>query len=229
MAQRVGSHYGADERGADYFRYQAANAEIIGTLVSRKFAPVIRPTDCVVDFGCGTGHTLLAIKARRRIGVDPNPRNQDVARRLGMEVVGTPDELTPGEADVVISNHVLEHTLEPHLELSALGRALKPEGRLMIVVPIDDWRSQRRAITDDRNHHLYTWTPRLLTNLLREAKFEVASCAIHPIGWPGRWTAPTARRLPRPFFDLLTQILAVPLRRREIRAIARPLGHAQSD
>jgi hypothetical protein len=112
----------------------------------------------------------------------------------------------------------LEHTLCPFDELGRLREALKAGGRLVLWLPMDDWRTQRRLDRQDPNHHLYAWTPLLLRNLLVEAGFEVRECRVVTHAWP-RFTRLFAR-LPRPLFDLLARLWAVLLRRRQLAAVA---------
>jgi hypothetical protein len=85
-------------------------------------------------------------------------------------------------------------------------------------LPLDDWRAQRR-LRPDPNHHLYTWTPLLLANLLEEAGFTVEECRVVTHAWPP-FTA-TLARLPRPIFDLIARFWAIVRRRRQLTAIAR--------
>ena len=47
-------------------------------------------------------------------------------------------------ADVIVSNHALEHIEAPIDALRQLRPKVKPDGKLVLVLPIDDWRSQRR-------------------------------------------------------------------------------------
>jgi len=89
-------------------------------------------------------------------------------------------------------------------ELRDLCALLKPRGRLRLWVPIDDWRAQRNAPAADENHHLYTWTPLLMRNLLEEAGLSVMSVRVISHAWPPH----TARlaSLPRPLFDALGNV-----------------------
>lgn len=216
--ERVSGHYRRDS-GHRYFLYQVQGAEIKAELNARKFRPHVRPDDALVDFGCGPGLTLARLVARERVGVEVNPHNREHAARSGIRTVAAADELPSGSADLVISNHALEHTLQPLTELRALRRVLRPGGRLVLMLPVDDWRSQRSANPADINHHLYTWTPLLIGNLLSEAGFDILESRVANYGWPGRLTFLLARLLPARLFDAMGAATAVMLKRRELRAI----------
>jgi SAM-dependent methyltransferase len=213
---RIGSHYGG-ARGEKYFAYQRGIGELGAELNRFKFEPHVGRSDAIVDFGCGGGGLLERLEAASKTGVEVSEPARAQARTRGLEVVGSLAELDAGSADVAISNHALEHALSPLDELRGLRRVLRPGGKLVLWLPIDDWRSQRVA-RPDPNHHLYTWTPLLLSNLLAEAGFEVAECRVVTHAWPP-YTAALAR-LPRPLFDLLARVWAVVRRRRQLTAVA---------
>lgn len=158
--------------------------------------------------------------AAAKVGVDPNEHNRRSAAELGVRAVATTQELEEASVDVMISTHALEHTLYPYAELLALRRVLRPWGRLALCVPINDWRAERQPRLDDPNHHLYTWTPLLLANLLQEAGFLAKRSNVVHYGTPGRLTYPLARLLPCSAFDLVCGATAFLLRRREIMALA---------
>lgn len=218
--ERVSGHYKA-RLAQRYFHYQAQGAAIKAELNARKFQRHVRPDDAIVDFGCGPGLTLARLTAREKVGVEVNPYNREHAASSGIRTVESTDELPHESADVVISNHVLEHTLQPLTELKALRRVLRPGGRLVLMLPVDDWRIQRRTNPADINHHLYAWTPLLIGNLLFEAGFETLDCRVVNYGWPGRLTFLPARLLPPPLFDAMAAAVAVMVKRRELRAVAR--------
>jgi SAM-dependent methyltransferase len=214
---RVGSHY----RGSaadDYLGYQRGIGELGAELNRWKFEPHIHPGDTVLDFGCGTGGLLERIDAGRKLGVEVSEPARREALARGLEVVAATGELDDESIDVVISNHALEHTLSPLDELRELRRVLRPGGRIVLWLPLDDWRAQRRPASDDPDHHLFAWTPKLLANLLAEAGFERVDCRVETRAWPPR--APLLVRLPRPLFDALGRVWAVVRRRRQLAAVA---------
>jgi SAM-dependent methyltransferase len=214
---RVGQHYGG-ERGAQYLDYQRKYGELGAELNLLKFERHVSQGDDVVDFGCGIGALLERLPAASRTGVEVSEPARREAQARGLQVAASTSELADESADVVISNHALEHTLAPLDELRDLRRVLRPGGKLVLWLPIDDWRAQRRP-RPDPNHHLYTWTPLLLANLLEEAGFTVEECRVVTHAWPP-FTAFFAR-LPRSLFDLVARFWSAVRRRRQVMAIAR--------
>jgi SAM-dependent methyltransferase len=214
----VGRHYAGDA-GAAYFSWQnSISGEMGGRLNARKFDAHLRPQASVVDFGCGAGYMLETLLVGERIGIEPAPAAREAARSRGLHVVSCAGELPAESVDTVVSNHALEHTLAPLGELRDLWELLKPGGQLRLWVPVDDWRVQTDAMAGDENHHLYTWTPLLMRNLLEEAGFTVVSVRVITHAWPPH-TA-TLAALPRPAFDALCHAWSFLRRRRQLEAVA---------
>ena len=202
-----------------YFAWQRDSASLSARLDPPVFQPYVRPDDAVLDFGCGTGALLAALRSGPKFGVEVNEAARRVAAEAGMRVVAGTGELPAESIDVVISNHALEHVLDPLAELRLLYGVLKPGGRVVLRLPLDDWRAQRNP-ADDGNHHLYAWTPRLIANLLREAGFQVERSEVLTYAWPPR-SERLVDRLPRALFDLFARATAVALRRRQLLVVAR--------
>jgi SAM-dependent methyltransferase len=215
--ERVGKHY-RGQLGARYFAWQGKGGELTAQIDRTKFEEWTNPDTVVVDFGCGAGHLLELLPARRRLGVEPNEAARRAAHERGLDVVSSTSEVPDGLADVVISNHALEHTLAPWEELCELRRVLKPRGRLILWLPLDDWRTQRRLAPDD-NHHVYAWTPLLLRNLLDEAGFDVERIRVVTHAWP-QFHEQLFRMLPRSAFDAVASLWAFGTRHRQLMAVA---------
>ena len=145
------------------------------TLNRWKFAEHVDPTKVVVDFGCGGGWLLARLPAARRIGVEPIEGARDVAAAQGLDVVRSAAELA-ATADAVISNHALQHTTAPLQELKELRRALRPGGRIVLWLPLEDWRVERRP-KPNPGHHLYTWTSSCSATCSRRRGSPCASAA----------------------------------------------------
>jgi len=179
-AERVSAHY--DD---SYFKRQLDIGRFGAWANQSKFSAHIKPTDTVLDFGCGSGLLLKGLNCARRIGVEINPAAAAFARDGGVEVHDSVDAIPDNCADVVISNHALEHTLRPLDELKALRRKLRPGGRIVIVVPCDSFACHYEP--GDVNHHLYSWSPMNLGNLLTEAGFKVEESKLYVHRWPPKW------------------------------------------
>jgi SAM-dependent methyltransferase len=216
--------YGASERyleakGVDYFAYQKPIAESRGALLARKFERFIKPQDCVLDFGCGGGYLLKALNCAQRIGVEINPAALSEAVKNGIQCHAALDCVAGEIADVVISNHALEHVPFPIEALRQIKGKLRPGGTLVLCVPADDWRTQRRYDPEDVNHHLHTWTPMLLGHTLSEAGFRVRpdDIAVLTHAWPPYVDA-LGRTLPRAAFDMICGVFAAMRKRRQLLA-----------
>ncbi len=214
--------YGASKHyDAAYFAWQNQHIEVKTRIKVTRFAPYIDPTDTVLDFGCAGGGMLAALPGGRKIGVEIN----DVARAAaetehGIEAYRTLDEVPDQVADVIVSNHTLEHLVRPYDALVALRPKLKPGGLLVLVLPIDDWRAQPRWRPGDINRHLYTWSPLNAGNLLEEAGYEPReSRVVHRTLMRG---FERFARLPRPAFEAVSWCYSHLRHRQELLITARP-------
>ena len=158
MTETASGHY-QGERGEAYFAYQNQGGLQRGRINARKFAPHVSPTDAVLDFGCGNGSLLYHLDCHHRIGVEINPSARIEAEALGIEVYAELRHVEAHSIDLAISNHALEHVLCPLDILKQLRTKLVNGGRIVLCLPIDDWRTEPEANVQDMNHHLYTWTP----------------------------------------------------------------------
>lgn len=222
MHPEQGSSRHRAEHGRVYAEKQHSSSDQGAALDLWKFHGCVAPDQTVVDFGCGDGALLELLPGGRKIGIETSPLARSYAAGRGHEMYEATAKVESNIADVVISHHSLEHVLSPLVELRELRRVLKPMGHLHLWLPIDDWRVQRR-IGDglDKDHHLYTWTPRLIANLLREAGFEVKRVEVVTDAWHPRVTPMLRRQLPRALHRPLGYSLAVVLRRRQLHVLAR--------
>lgn len=217
MKYGTSTHY-AGGAGEAYFAYQNELGEVAGRLNARKFAAFVRPTDRVLDFGCGGGWLLRELQSAEKVGVDLNPAAREQCKQNGIEVYADVASV-PGLVDVLVSNHCLEHVPYPIEALKQLKAKLRPDGKLILVVPIDDWRAQRRYNSADINHHLHTWTPLLLGHTLTEAGFIVESVRVLTDAWPPK-VATAYRILPKGAFAALCWTWSVLRNRRQLVAVA---------
>jgi SAM-dependent methyltransferase len=191
---------------ADYFNWQKNIGAFGGWANAFKFKNTVRPADTVIDFGCGGGFLLHNLNCATRIGIEPNPSAAESVRKFGIKHFTSPSEALRelgGEvADVIISNHALEHTLNPLQEIKSLRPLLKRGGTIHFYVPCE--AISLRYDPNNINYHLFSWSPQNLGNLLTEAgyKVEYSKACIHK--WPPFYTK--IARLGWPVFNAACRI-----------------------
>jgi SAM-dependent methyltransferase len=156
----------------DQNRREAAWSALCGEFFDR-FVP---EDGTVVDVGAGDGLFSRHIRAARRIAVDESPRVKRLAAE-GVEVrVVSADAFADGlegAADLVFVSNLLEHLPSKAMVVDVLrecGRALAPEGRLLILQP--NIRYVGGAYWDYLDHEL-PLTDRSVAEALRLAGLEV--------------------------------------------------------
>ena len=220
MKTSISSHY-LHEKGREYFRARQAAFNWKGLRTNAKrLLPYLSPADTVLDFGCGPGGLLRLLKEHvtRIDGVEVNPSAAAVARESGCQVFAKIEEI-PADCtyDAIVTSHVLEHVRDVCTTLETLRSSLRRGGRLVAVLPIDDFRAryQRRWDRNDMDHHLATWTPRLFANVLFESGFEVSECRVVTSAWHPRLFPLMLPGLNR----IVCWATAVALRRRQLLAV----------
>lgn len=192
----------------DYFDWQKNIGAFGGWANSSKFSKSLSKEDVVVDFGCGGGFLLNKLECAIKIGIEPNASASQTIQGNGVRHFQSTAEaiasLGEESVDAIISNHALEHTLNPLQELKDLRRLLKAGGLIHFYVPCDSINYKYNP--SDINYHLFSWSPQNLGNLFHEAGFEVLHSKAYIHKWPPfyRYLA----RLGRPVFDLFCRIYA---------------------
>lgn len=214
------AHYADPLTGQRYFTWQQP-AGMKGAVYNRKFfAPLILEDNDVLEFGCGGGYLLAALRCREKVGIEINPFARAEAAKNGIQTFSSLAGLPEEAFDRIISSHCLEHVANPFESLCVMRRLLRKDGRLILLLPIDDWRSEPWS-GPDVNAHLYTWTPRLLGNLLMASGFNPVSIKVVNYTWPPRFDK-SIWALSHSLFEGLAFMISIVLRRRQIWAIAEP-------
>ena len=76
-------------------------------------------------------------KNTKLFGVKVNKEEKKIAKTNGVKVFSNSSLLRANYFDLIISNHALEHTDNPLLELKNLHKASKIDVQICIVVPLD--------------------------------------------------------------------------------------------
>ncbi len=148
----------------------------------------------LLDFGCGSG--WFAYRMRERgwdvEGMDFNAyAARQVRKRYGIKVhVGSlphPD-IADQSYDMISMGGVLEHVHDPKEIISAAFRALRPKGRLLILVPnLAGWGFRyfgRDWWGLDLPRHLLHFTPTTLSRLMEDCGLQVCNLrTIVRTGW----------------------------------------------
>ncbi|WP_188080180.1 class I SAM-dependent methyltransferase [Neorhizobium sp. P12A] len=150
-----------------------------------KFDKFVGPSDRVIDFGCGGGYILSGLDVKERVGVEVNEAAAAAARKNGIRVFGSLEEIEDGWADAIISHHALEHVDDPLGMLRLMFSKLRKGGKVVIVTPDESFKIRYRE--DDPNFHLFTWSPSNIGNLLKRAGFTGISASPIHHRWPRYW------------------------------------------
>lgn len=167
-----------------YFDWQRKAGEYGAQQDLWMYEPFIKPDDVVLDFGCGGGYMLEKIKCRLKYGVDINPLARKEAEKKGIRVFEKLEDISTSiKFDVILTHHTLEHLDNPAEILRNLKKYLKKDGILVCVVPINDWRREKKYDKDDINKHFYTWSPLLLGNLFVHCGYKIIDIQIIERAW----------------------------------------------
>jgi SAM-dependent methyltransferase len=135
----------------------------------------------VLEVGCSTGGILKYFRDKGCSvrGIDLGEEYLEYGRRthdLHLSVGTVLDTHFGTTFDLVIYNHVLEHTLDPNSELKKVHDILSETGILYICVP--GVKNLKYSYQSDflrllQNAHTYHFSRRTLGNLLRKNGFEM--------------------------------------------------------
>jgi 2-polyprenyl-3-methyl-5-hydroxy-6-metoxy-1,4-benzoquinol methylase len=200
-------------------------AHRVGGNVVRNFRELIRGSNEIVDFGCGSGRFLeyLAREGRRVAGYDSSPESLEQTRGrlagyenfVGAYGPGSLNELS-GRFDLAFCLEVVEHLYDPELSeaFADIRAVLSADGHLVITTPNDEDLSEGWICSPEsgrifhRWQHVRSWTADSLQARLEIEGFEVVSnqlCNAEALGFRPRSLAVRAgfsvlRRRPRNLF-----------------------------
>lgn len=168
QAAYFGTRFRPDKRRTDLWR----------ALYRHFFAPLIAPTDCVLELGAGYGSFINEVSARRRIAVDSWEGFTETLQP-GIEAhVGDAADLAflePASVNFVFASNLFEHLSQAALSaiLAQLKGALAADGTLNIVQP--NYYYCYREYFDDYTHtSVYSHVG--LRDLLEANGYEVFDC-----------------------------------------------------
>ena len=177
---------------------------IIATLRETLKRLKIKPTDRLLDIGCGTGSLLQAISQKYptvdSVGIDLSTEMLKVACNKRIKKCG----LATGQAqrlpfrsesfDIVLSCNAFHYWRKPEECLSEMSRVLKPQGKIVITDWCDDYIVCRICDLFLRmfNHaHFKTYGLRSCEQMLRNAGYSNIQVERYKINW--LWGLMTAK------------------------------------
>lgn len=121
---------------------ELVDKQVLWTTLCREFLERYIETDAtVLDLGAGRCEFINAVRAKRKIAVDPNPATRGLADTdvEVLQVFSTDmGVLLDGEVDVVFASNFLEHVANKDVLLQTLHechRVLRPGGRMIVLMP----------------------------------------------------------------------------------------------
>jgi SAM-dependent methyltransferase len=117
------------------------SAELSWPTKNELMASLTRPTEAILDVGCGTGHILRTLRDRGYANLHGLEVSEYAIKRLRSEGIQMHRGVLPtiplpdSTFDVVIASQVLEHIIRARRFLKEVRRVLKPSGRAYIFVP----------------------------------------------------------------------------------------------
>lgn len=186
---------------------------------ARKIQPWISPTDRVFEYGVGTGLNLARLKCAERAGWDIAQHLTHQVECRGVRWMPM-DDVPDRQFDAVVCHHVLEHATNPDDVLRRVRRLLGRRGLLLLYVPYERERKYRRFRADEPNHHLFSWNPQTLGNLVTAAGFQLESSTLGTYGYE-RFAAERLHRWPSVVYRLALKVLRYISPVHEVRVVAR--------
>lgn len=158
------------------------------------------PGECgrILEIGCGTGATGLALKAKTPeifyAGLEIDDRAVEIARTrldnvLKVDVNTLSSEslpFAPEFFDLLIAADVLEHLYDPWKVLYVLRRFLRPTGKALLSIPntqnlyliadliLGNWTYQKYGLLDATHIRFFTWKE--IEKLLEGTGYRILWC-----------------------------------------------------
>lgn len=185
----------SNKYGQDYLSYELENENVflelqklalkdVGFLKLQENILLKNSSAKLLDIGCATGAFLALLQNNGWdvTGVEISPCAEYARENRKLDIKNIPLEecnFASGIFDVILASHLIEHLNDPRNFLLEVFRILKKDGYFFVTTPNisgfqarlfgSNWRS---AIFD----HLYLFSKRTLSKLLKDTGFKIESC-----------------------------------------------------
>lgn len=182
------SSYYTGEKGKEYFAFRQKRRNPVMQKLNAEFIyPYLGDVSAgtVVDFGCGTGEILSNMDVKNKVGIEISEEAQAQARKNGLVVYADAKKIEGINAVAAFSYHAIEHVPYPLEALGDMHSALNSGAQVVVVVPCENPhdKANRAWRPKEKNHHLHSWTPLSMGNLMEEAGFSIKEAYIRPTGY----------------------------------------------
>ena len=124
-----------------------------------------------LEIGCGIGYLLKNIQERggEVLGIEPGKQGQTASKKYGINILKAffPNVNINDKYDIVISYCVLEHVSDPQSFLLNIKPLLKPDGKVITIVPNEEPYIKNGDISTLFHEHWSYFTKNSLQNLIK--------------------------------------------------------------
>ena len=213
------------QSGEDYYNMRSKRrSDFLQQQRAKQFAEHITLDDIVLDFGCGNGGILANLECAHKIGVEVNELSVAEAEKKQIEIFADIQKVKKNSVDVVISNHALEHVVNPDFFIKEINRVLKPGGKSILVVPAENPFQNKfsKWVANDPDQHIFSWTPMSFGNLVGQCGLSIDKSFYRAIGH-SKYNRPLAK-ISDKLYQISRHIMAAALVRYEVVCISTKLA-----
>jgi SAM-dependent methyltransferase len=126
----------------------------------------------VLEFGSGLGQNIFLNKERAE-GIDISDFSIEFAKKKDVKTTKDITKIKANTFDSVFSVHCLEHLENPFSFIKEFHRILKPNGKLLLVLPVSTKNLPEKNFKPNIGKHLYGWNFSHINELLNLANFKI--------------------------------------------------------
>ena len=164
-----------------YLRFQKPIGEFGAKFHFKEYRKHISLNDVILDFGCGGGFLLEALKAKEKYGVEINPFLIKILNAKNIKCYKDVSELENNSIDVIIMHSVIGHLENPIETLKELKLKLKKDEKKLIYLINDGYKFD---LINDVNKIYFSFSPRNIRNISTSLDFKIELKKTIIAKWP---------------------------------------------
>jgi len=123
-----------------------------------------------LEVGCGNGNLMLLLRESGFgvTGIDLSVTAQSEGRKKGLNIFSDTESFVPGQFDLLILNHVIEHVMNPAEFILKFLPYLKDDGIIYVEVPSIEFLASGcdSAYNNLYPNHIYHFSPNGIVNMM---------------------------------------------------------------